>query len=67
MEQAFIAVAFSMLGMVASAFAISLTLRLHQEESGQRAETVLAGSDEPDPLAGKSSGVRARSARPSRS
>jgi ABC-2 type transport system permease protein len=42
MEQAFIAVAFSMLGMVASAFAISLTLRLYQEESGQRAETVLA-------------------------
>ena len=43
MEQAFIAVAFGMLGMVASAFAISLTLRLHQEESGQRAETLLAG------------------------
>ena len=34
MEQAFIAVAFSMLGMVAAAFAISLTLRLHQEEIG---------------------------------
>jgi ABC-2 type transport system permease protein len=44
MEQAFIAVAFSMLGMAASAFAISLTLRLHQEESGQRAETVLAAA-----------------------
>ena len=39
MEQAFIAVAFSMLGMVAAAFAISLTLRLHQEEASQRAET----------------------------
>jgi ABC-2 type transport system permease protein len=44
MEQAFIAVAFGMLGMVASAFAISLTLRLHQEESSQRAETLLAGA-----------------------
>jgi ABC-2 type transport system permease protein len=33
-----------MMGMVAAAFAISLTLRLHQEESGQRAETILAGS-----------------------
>lgn len=43
-EQAFIAVAFGMLGMVASAFAISLTLRLHQEESSQRAETLLAGA-----------------------
>jgi ABC-2 type transport system permease protein len=44
LEQAFIAVAFCMLGMVAAAFAISLTLRLHQEESSQRAETVLAGA-----------------------
>jgi polyether ionophore transport system permease protein len=44
MEQAFIAVAFGMLGMVASAFAISLTLRLHQEESSRRAETLLAGA-----------------------
>jgi ABC-2 type transport system permease protein len=44
MEQAFIAVAFGMLGMVASAFAISLALRLHQEESGQRAEAILAGN-----------------------
>jgi ABC-2 type transport system permease protein len=44
MEQAFVAVAFSMLGMVASAFAISLTLRLHQEESSQHAETLLAGA-----------------------
>ena len=60
MEQAFIAVAFSMLGMVASAFAISLTLRLHQEESSQRAETVLAGAVEPDALAGKPSGDRDR-------
>ncbi len=44
LEQAFIAVAFSMLGMVAAAFAISLTLRLHQEESTQHAEAVLAGA-----------------------
>ncbi len=44
LEEAFIAVAFSMIGMAASAYAISLTLRLHQEESLQRAETVLAGA-----------------------
>lgn len=44
LEQAFIAVAFAMLGMAAAAFAISLTLRLHQEEASQRAETVLAGA-----------------------
>lgn len=44
MEQAFIAIAFTMLGMVASAFVISMTLRLHQEESTGRAETVLAGA-----------------------
>ncbi len=44
MEQAFITVAFTMLGMVAAAFAISLTLRLHQEESSQHAEPVLAGA-----------------------
>src|SRR5262249_56008685 len=44
LEQAFIAVAFTMMGMVAAAFAVSLTLRLHQEESAQRAETTLAGA-----------------------
>ncbi|MCV7419806.1 ABC transporter permease [Mycobacterium yunnanensis] len=44
LEQAFIAVAFGMLGMVASAFAISLTLRLHQEETTRRAEMVLSGA-----------------------
>jgi ABC-2 type transport system permease protein len=44
LEQAFIAVAFTMLGMVAAAFAVSLTLRLHQEEAAQRAETTLAGA-----------------------
>jgi polyether ionophore transport system permease protein len=44
LEEAFIAVAFAMLGMAAAAFAISLTLRLHQEETAQRAETTLAGA-----------------------
>lgn len=44
LEQAFIAVAFAMLGMVAAAFAVSLVLRLHQEETTGRAETLLAGS-----------------------
>jgi ABC-2 type transport system permease protein len=44
LEHAFIALAFTMIGMVAAAFAVSLTLRLHQEESGQRAETTLAGA-----------------------
>jgi ABC-2 type transport system permease protein len=44
LEQAFVAVAFTMIAMAAAAFAISLTLRLHQEESGQRAETTLAGA-----------------------
>jgi ABC-2 type transport system permease protein len=44
LEQAFIAVGFCMLGMVVAAFAISLTLRLHQEETGQRAEALLAGA-----------------------
>ncbi|MDX1892634.1 ABC transporter permease [Mycolicibacterium sp. 050158] len=44
MEQAFVAVAFGMLGIVASAFAISLAARAQQEESSQRAEAVLAGA-----------------------
>ncbi len=44
LEEAFLAVAFAMTGMMAAAFAISLTLRLHQEESAQRGETTLAGS-----------------------
>lgn len=44
LEEAFIAVAFTMLGMAAAAFSVSLTLRLHQEESAQRAETMLAGA-----------------------
>ena len=44
LEQAFVAVAFCMLGMMAAALAISLALRPHQEEVGQRAETVLGGA-----------------------
>jgi len=44
LEEAFIAVAFTMLGMIAAAFSVSLTLRLHQEESAQRAETTLAAA-----------------------
>lgn len=44
LEQAFIAVAFSMLGMIAAAFSVSLVLRLHQEEGSQRADAVLAGA-----------------------
>lgn len=44
LEEAFIAVAFNMMGMVAAAFAVSLTLRPHQEEAGLRAETTLAGA-----------------------
>lgn len=44
LERAFIAVAFTMLGMVAAAFAVSLVLRLQQEEAAARAETLLAGS-----------------------
>lgn len=44
LEEAFITVGFGMLGMIAAAFAVSLTLRLHQEETSQRGETVLAGA-----------------------
>lgn len=44
LEQSFISIAFTMLGMVAAAFAVSLALRPHQEECGQRAETLLAGA-----------------------
>ncbi|ORV47398.1 ABC transporter permease [Mycolicibacter engbaekii] len=44
LEHAFVAVAFTMLGMVAAAFAVSLALRPRQEETTGRAETLLAGS-----------------------
>ena len=39
LEQAVIVVLFTGLAMVAAALAISMTLRLHQEETSQRAET----------------------------
>lgn len=44
LEHAFVAVAFTMLGMVGAAFAVSLVLRLHQEETAARAEPLLAGA-----------------------
>ncbi|MCV7399433.1 ABC transporter permease [Mycobacterium fragae] len=44
LERAFLAVAFCMLGMAAAASTVSLTLRMHQEETSQRAETLLAGA-----------------------
>lgn len=44
LEQAFITVAFTLLGVVTAAFTISLALRLHQEETGGRAEPVLAAA-----------------------
>jgi ABC-2 type transport system permease protein len=42
MESAFIAMGFTILAVAASAMAISATLRLHQEETAQRGETMLA-------------------------
>lgn len=44
LEQGFITVGYVMLGMIAAAFAVSLSLRVYQEETSQRAETLLAGS-----------------------
>jgi ABC-2 type transport system permease protein len=44
LEEAFIAVAFTMMGMAAAAFAISLTLRPYREEAAQLAEPTLAGA-----------------------
>lgn len=44
LEAAFLAVAFTTLAMVAAAFAVSLALRLHQEETDGRAEKILAGA-----------------------
>ncbi|MEE2035049.1 ABC transporter permease [Rhodococcus chondri] len=42
-EDAFVALALTMLGIAASAYAISATLRLHYEETAHRAEPVIAG------------------------
>ncbi len=44
LESAFITISFSFLGIAAAAQAISATLRLHSEETGARAETLLAGA-----------------------
>jgi ABC-2 type transport system permease protein len=44
LEDAFITISFSFLAVAAAAMAISSTLRLHQEESNLRGETVLAGA-----------------------
>ncbi|WP_068271557.1 ABC transporter permease [Aldersonia kunmingensis] len=43
-EDAFIRLAFTMLGVGASAYAISATLRLHGEEEAHHAETILSRS-----------------------
>ena len=56
LEEAFIAVAFTMMGMVASAFAVSLTLRLHQEETGPTCRNDAGGRGVANPLAGKPRG-----------
>jgi ABC-2 type transport system permease protein len=44
LENAFVSIAFTFLGVAASALAISSTLRLHGEETSQRGETELAGA-----------------------
>ncbi|MCB0931850.1 MAG: ABC transporter permease [Mycobacterium sp.] len=44
MEDTFIAISFSFIGIGAAAQAISATLRLHGEEASGRAETVLGGA-----------------------
>lgn len=44
LEDGFVRVGYTMLGVAAAAYAISATLRLHGEESAQRAEPVLAGA-----------------------
>ncbi|MEV4235609.1 ABC transporter permease [Nocardia sp. NPDC049737] len=44
LQNSFITFALSMLAIAASAYSISAVLRLHEEESSQRAEATLAGS-----------------------
>jgi ABC-2 type transport system permease protein len=44
LEQAFLGASFCLLAMVAAAFTVSLFLRIRQEESSQRTETLLAGA-----------------------
>lgn len=43
LEDAFVTLALTMLGIAASAYAISATLRLHYEETTHRTESVIAG------------------------
>jgi ABC-2 type transport system permease protein len=44
LENAFVTVAFTIISALAAAFAVSATLRLHQEETTQRGETVLTAA-----------------------
>ena len=44
LEDAFVALALTMLGIAASAYGISAALRLHYEEAAHRAESIIAGS-----------------------
>ncbi len=44
LEQAFVAAAISVLGIIAAALAVSMCLRLPQEEDSRRAEALLAGA-----------------------
>ncbi|MEV0764300.1 ABC transporter permease [Nocardia sp. NPDC050435] len=44
LQDAFVTLGTTMLALAAAAYTISATLRLHDEESSQRAETLLAGS-----------------------
>jgi ABC-2 type transport system permease protein len=44
LENAFLTIAFTMVGLGAAAYSISATLRLHTEESSDRAESVLTGA-----------------------
>jgi ABC-2 type transport system permease protein len=44
LEQEYLGTAFMILGIIAAAYAISATLRLHEEETSQRAEPTLAGA-----------------------
>ncbi len=44
LENSFLTIAFSLLAVAAAALAISVTLRLHQEETAQHAETILGAA-----------------------
>jgi ABC-2 type transport system permease protein len=44
LEDAFVAIAYAMIGMMAAAYSISAALRLSTEEGADHAETVMAGS-----------------------